>query len=102
MLKIIMTTIVSTARLQQYPADWQTPDEVLKNLYMPFIADVEKVLPIREVAVIVGEYAKYNLHPNCTLWYEALRKLHLLPERVPPLPANTMELFDRNCFVNPY
>jgi hypothetical protein len=99
-LKDTMATISSTQ--QRYPANWQSPNEVLKELYMPFIRKVQEVLPVLEVATLVGEYTHYNLHSNYTLWHRALQNLDLLPEKVPPLPPQIMEFFEQDCKVNPY
>jgi hypothetical protein len=100
-----MTTIAPTAQInpaaqpQQYPADWQTPDQVLRDLCSPFIRAVHEVLPIIPLAALVGEYADHHLSPNCTRWHTALRNLDSLPERVPPLPANMIELLNRDCLI---
>lgn len=85
--------------------EWITPDEQLKRLYKPLLVEqVEFVLPAEGLPEIVADYAYSDqsepseVYPeNYTRWYTALKKIGMLPDRVPALPANIHDILKAPC-----
>src|SRR5947208_13192342 len=61
-------------------AGWITPKQQLERLFEPIRVEVTGTGMPAVLAQIVAEYAAN------TAWYEALERLNILPEKLPPLP----------------
>jgi hypothetical protein len=76
---------------------WTTSDEQLRILQSsPYEETLKQQFP-EALAEIISSYVQEDLGPNVDNWYKALRKIHALPQSIPPLPPNIREILEAAC-----
>lgn len=76
-------------------AHWITPEQQLSRLPSQIANAVSEFSPlILNLANIVAHYTGDEWVTN---WYKALRRLHSLPEKIPPLPETIGQIMEGRC-----
>lgn len=91
-----MTAIPSSVQSPNYtfPTHWCTPDDVLENLVPKKMLEQKFPKPVPAMIIEYGDYSKLSL------WYELLKKINALPERVPPLRQDISQILESVCSIN--
>lgn len=93
-----MTTITESMWNPSMPG-WTSPSEQLDRLVSPpsyYEESLKKRFP-DTIATLIAAYAHGNLGKNAYQWYLAVRKLNIVPQKVPPVPFNIHDMLESTC-----
>lgn len=89
------TTPINTWISHRAQDAWITPQEQLKRLALPFANKISSIFSnmVPDICQLIAEYALDDY-----LWeWLCLYDLKSMPQKIPPLPPNIIEMFQKRC-----
>lgn len=79
---------------QIFPSHWNTPEQELSRWYP--IKELENIFHTSIAAFIL----EYNDYSKIIAWYSRLQKINALPEKIPPLRQDILQILETVCWCD--